>query len=165
MKAFLFRFATPLVIGFFVVSAVSGIGLFLHIAPKLFHEMHEILSMVFLLAFALHLWRNWESFGGYVKRGTVWVPLAIALVACVPFVLEALEEGEQRESAAGAARLMTEAPLSELAPLLNTTPQGLVETLGRHGHRAASAETSLAALASMSGASTSDLLRIVLPAR
>ena len=53
-------YATPLTTGLFLASLISGIALFFHIGPSGFHGMHEILSMVLILPFVLHLWRNWR---------------------------------------------------------------------------------------------------------
>ena len=46
MKPFLNRYATPLTLGLFAVSALSGVALFFHLAPGAFHGMHEWLIRV-----------------------------------------------------------------------------------------------------------------------
>ena len=55
MNRYFDRYATPLITGFFIVSAVSGVALFFRWTPSAFHAMHEWLSMVLLVPFALHL--------------------------------------------------------------------------------------------------------------
>lgn len=62
MTGFLRRYATPFITSLFLVSLVSGIALFFHVGAGWFHEMHEWLSMVLILPFFLHVWKNWRPF-------------------------------------------------------------------------------------------------------
>ncbi len=70
------RHATPFTASLFFISAVSGVALFFHAAPGLFHEMHVWLSLVLLLPVAFHIWRNWHSLMTYIRRRTIYIPLA-----------------------------------------------------------------------------------------
>lgn len=78
MPNLLSRYATPLTTGLFLVSLISGIALFFHYGTAAFREMHEWLSMVLILPFVLHVWKNWRPFLAYFKR----LPMALSLV-CV----------------------------------------------------------------------------------
>ena len=49
MPPVLYRYATPLITGLFLVSLISGLALFLHIGPGGLHPMHEWLSLVLIL--------------------------------------------------------------------------------------------------------------------
>jgi hypothetical protein len=62
MPSILSRYATPLITGLFIVSLVSGVALFFHLGSAWFHSMHEWLSMVLILPFVLHIWKNWRAF-------------------------------------------------------------------------------------------------------
>lgn len=66
MKPLLLRYATPFISGLFLVSLISGIALFFHLGNATFRGMHEWLSMVLILPFVLHLWKNWRPL---VKAG------------------------------------------------------------------------------------------------
>jgi hypothetical protein len=70
--------------GLFLVSAISGIALFFRWSPGSFHAMHEWLSML-LAPFVLHMWRNWGAFMTYIKRNTLWIPLALCIIISIPF--------------------------------------------------------------------------------
>ncbi|MCE8421489.1 DUF4405 domain-containing protein, partial [Rhodovulum sulfidophilum] len=59
MSSYLGRYATPFITGLFIVSLVSGLALFLHVGPSGFHAMHEWLSLLLIVPFVLHLWKNW----------------------------------------------------------------------------------------------------------
>ena len=67
MSKILSKYATPFTTGLFLVSLISGIALFFHFGPSAFHGMHEWLSMVLILPFVLHIWKNWRPFVCYFK--------------------------------------------------------------------------------------------------
>ena len=141
MNAILTRWATPLTLGLFAVSAVSGVALFLHTAQGVFHEMHEWLSMVLLLPFVLHVWRNWTPLVNYVKRKALWAPLGVSLAAAVAFAAPALVGEGGGVSPMAAVRLLTQAPLESLAPVLKTTPEALRGGLEKRGYKVAAGDS------------------------
>lgn len=164
LKNFTARFATPLTTGLFVVSAVSGVALFFHLASPVFHSMHEWLSLVLLVPFVLHVSKNWKSLLSYGRRGTLLLPLLAAFVVALPFAWSGLT-GPVRGPAGQLVPLMTRARLSELAPVLKTTPDGLLAALRQRGFDARSADETLAAVAAGSGRPAAEALFAVVPAR
>ena len=158
------RFATPLTSGLFLVSAISGVALFFHWASPVFHSMHEWLSLVLLAPFVLHVARNWKSLVGYGRRGTLLVPLAATFLVAVPFAWSGLT-GPVRGPAARLVPFMTQARVSDLAPVLKTTPDALLASLRNHGFDARSADDTLAAVAAASGKHPAEALFAVVPVR
>lgn len=167
MQALLNRVATPLTTGLFAVSTVSGIALFFHVAPAAFHGMHEWLSLVLVLPFALHVWKNWRPLTAYAKRGALWWALGASVAAALAFALPALTGGAGGggNTAVRVMATMTAAPLSELAPVLKTTPEALLADLQERGYAPASTGDSLDAVAAARGEPARDLLLTLLPAR
>ena len=166
MKTFINRFATPLTTGLFAVSTVSGVALFFHWQSGLFHSMHEWLSMLLLAPFVLHVWKNWNGILGYIRRKTLWVPLVACLVVALPFAVMGLSGGPGGGNPAfRAVALMTQAPLTDLAPMLQTTPEALLADLQARGYQAASIDATLSVVAADSGAPANEVLFAVLPAR
>lgn len=165
MMTFINRFATPLITGLFLVSLISGVALFFHWLPGTFHSMHVWLSMVLLIPFVLHVWKNWNSLLGYFKRKTIWVPLAASLVAALPFAVPSLVGASGGGNPAfRMIPLMTQARLADIAPVLKTTPDALVNKLKQAGHKVESADQSLNAVATASGMPANELLFSVMPA-
>jgi len=164
VKTFINRYATPLITGLFVVSTLSGVALFFHWQSGLFHAMHEWLSMVLLVPFVLHVWKNWNALLGYVKRKTIWVPLVASIVVAVPFAYAGMAGGPGGNPAFRAVGLMTRAPIAELAPVLNTTPDALMADLQQRGFQVASAEATLGEIAAAAGTEANAVLFAVLPA-
>jgi hypothetical protein len=165
VTSFLNRFATPLTLGLFAVSAISGLALFFHLAQGAFHEMHEWLSVLLLLPFALHVWKNWPALIGYVRRGTLLLPVAAALVAAIAFAVPAMTGAEGGDPRTQVLRLLTGSSLADLAPLLKTTPDALAATLRLRGYKVGSPSDTLEGVAAASGASPRELLLGLLPPR
>lgn len=167
MTSFLLRYATPLIAGLFAVSAVSGVALFFHWAPRTFHEMHEVLSMVLLVPFVLHIWKNWHSVIGYLKRRAATVVAIVSVLVAVPFAAAGLsgEGGRGGNPALRAIPLMTQARVADLAPVLKTTPDALVAALKKQGYKVDSAEQTLNAIAAASGKPARQALFSVMPQR
>jgi hypothetical protein len=163
VRSFTSRFATPLTTGLFVVSAVSGVALFFRWASPAFHSMHEWLSLVLLVPFVLHVSKNWKSLVGYGRRGTLLVPLLAAFVVALPFAWSGLT-GPVRGPAQRLVPVMTQARLSDLAPVLRTTPDALLAALRQRGFDARSADETLATVAATSGRPATEALFAVTPA-
>ena len=143
LKNLINRYATPLTTGFFLVSLISGVALFFHWVPWLFHSMHEWLSMVLLVPFALHLWKNWGPMVGYINRKTLFVPLLLSVLIAIPFAVSSTGGKQGGNPAFAAVQLVTKAPLADSAALFNNTPDELVARLRQRGFAVTSSGDSL----------------------
>ncbi|MBT3070992.1 DUF4405 domain-containing protein [Rhodomicrobium sp. Az07] len=164
MNGFLGRVTTPFTFGLFAVSAISGLALFFHLGSNLFHSMHEWLSLLLLVPFFIHVWRNWGAMKGYFRRGSMVVPLVLTLAAAAAFAVPAAMKG-QTGSPRAAVMLMTQTPLDALAPVLKTTPDALKASLLQRGYKVTSTADTLASVAAASGAPAIKLLVEVIPPR
>ncbi|KWV56512.1 hypothetical protein AS026_33635 [Rhizobium altiplani] len=166
MKSFFQRYATPFITGLFLVSLISGIALFFHFGPGSFHGMHEWLSMVLILPFALHLWKNWRSFINYFRRAPMAIALAISLAAALYYFLpSAPSEGRRAGGPPQFAftSVILRNSLTEVAPLLQTPTEDLIAGLKANGFSAATPELPLTEIASRSGKSEGELVQSLLP--
>ncbi|MPQ95895.1 DUF4405 domain-containing protein [Thioclava sp. JE_KL1] len=122
MPAILNRYATPFITGLFLISLISGIALFFHWGSAWFHGMHEWLSMVLILPFVLHIWKNWRPMTTYFKRAPMGLALALSVVAALAFVLPAATSSQSGARGGppqfAIAQALFDAPLSEAAPVL-----------------------------------------------
>lgn len=158
MPSLLSRYATPAITGLFLVSLVSGVALFFHLGGGLFNEMHEWLSMVLVLPFVLHLWKNWRPMTAYLKKPPMAVALALSLLAAGLFAYQASGGGVRGgpPQMALAHRLFAHRA-DDLAPLLGTTGGTLIETLKKAGFAAADPALPLSEIARKSGKSEFEL--------
>lgn len=163
MKAALSRHATPLTTGLFIVSTVSGVALFFHLGSNLFHSMHEWLSMLLILPFALHLWKNWGAFAGYLRRKQLWLPLLLSLLAALAFAFAAASDSRGGNPAFKLSNVAMDAPISQLAPLLRSEPDALLARLRSKGLQVQSANDSVKAIAGSNHREPMAVLAVLLP--
>ena len=134
MTRFLNRIATPLTTSLYLVSLLTGLALFLHIGPQGLHPAHEWLSLLLVLPFALHLWRNWRPFTAYLRKPVMAVSLVLGLIGTGIFLLPAAGAGTAGGPPQFAlARLVLQQSPENLAPLLGQTPKALVAALAGQG--------------------------------
>lgn len=166
MPTILSRYATPFITGLFLVSLVSGVALFFHFGSAYFHSMHEWLSIVLILPFVLHIWKNWRAFLNYFKRPAMAVASVASLAAALAFAVPTLTAtGPSREGPPefAAVRAMQNAPISALAPLYGQEGNDLAERLRERGYTVVSTDMTLNAVAEASGKSSREIL-VDLPA-
>lgn len=127
------RYATPFITGLFLVSLVSGLALFFHVGPAGFHGMHEWLSLVLILPFVLHIWKNWRPMTNYLRGKPMAIGLALSLLAGAAFLLPL---GGDEAGGPPQFRLFTQvmhATPEAVAPALGKTPEAVTAALTAAG--------------------------------
>lgn len=166
MPSFLSRYATPLMTGLFAVSLVSGIALFFRIGPGAFHGMHEWLSMVLILPFALHVWKNWRPMVVYLRRLPMALSLALSLVAAAVFFVPAGSEGGRSgPPQLQIVRAVLDATPAAVAPVFGLTEERLLGGLEAAGLSTVQPGMTLADIAAASGKSDADLVAALVSLR
>ncbi len=156
--------ATPITIGSFVISAVTGIILFFHWNLGLAKPAHEWLSWFMVLGVGMHLFINWRAFKNYFsQRIPVLVIGTFTLLTVLSLLPLTGDEGNKNPRAALSKMLQTaeQAPLSSLAVLAKITPEALVESLKQQGLNVANAEQTLAEVAADNGKETTGLIPLI----
>ena len=149
------RFATPFTTGLFAVSLISGVALFFHLGTGVFHSMHEWLSMVLIVPFVFHVWKNWLPLKLYFERGRLIGPLIVSLGAAAVFAVPALTSG----SAGGNPQMamfqaIGSARIADLEPVLKLSAGEIDARLAAVGLTGVDHATSLAAAAKAGGKDT-----------
>ena len=156
------RHATPFTASLFFVSAVSGVALFFHAAPGLFHEMHVWLSLVLLLPVALHVWRNWHSVMNYIRRRTLFIPLAISLAVAAVMALRSFSGSGPGGGPGGRAMaLVASQPLTTVASLAGITTDDLTQRLAAAGLEVTGPTETLRQISQRSGRDLFEVLSVV----
>ncbi|MDP2119863.1 MAG: DUF4405 domain-containing protein [Hoeflea sp.] len=152
MPTLLNRYATPFITGLFLVSLVSGVALFFHWGSSAFHGMHEWLSMVLIVPFVLHLWKNWRPFLNYIKRPPMLIALAVSLVAGLAFAVPAMTGGAAGGSPQRAVFQAIEGgALADVAPLFGHDGESLTTILRGNGLTIESPDATIKAIGEASG--------------
>lgn len=157
------RYATPFITGLFLVSLISGAALFFHVGPGGFHGMHEWLSMLLILPFVLHLWKNWRPMTGYFKHAPMAVALVVSAIASGAFLIPA---GETTTTGGPPqfrlAHLVLTQPLQDVAPAVDLTPEALADRLTAAGFDVTAATQPLTEIATASGKSEAEVAALLI---
>jgi Domain of unknown function (DUF4405) len=152
MTNLLNRYATPFITGLFVASLVSGVALFAHIGTGAFRDMHEWLSIVLIVPFILHLWRNWKPMKAYFKKTAFGVAIGVSFIASIAFVIPT--GGTNRPDGPpqfAFAHTIVGNSAEKIAPLFGVSADKIVEKLKAEGFNAANATDPLNLVAEKSG--------------
>ncbi|NTV93679.1 MAG: DUF4405 domain-containing protein [Chlorobiaceae bacterium] len=139
MSTTLKSFATPLAVGAFTISAVTGLLIFFDVEIGMVEPVHKWLSWLLVTAVLLHVMSNWKQLSGYFSKKPALAIIGAALIVTVASLLPMFGEGEEGEEREGkkaggtAVRLLESSSLETLALVVKTTPQQLVEQLGKSG--------------------------------
>lgn len=164
MKSFFSRYATPLITGLFLVSLISGVALFFHWGGAAFHGMHEWLSMVLILPFALHIWKNWRPMTSYLRHAPMAIALALSTVAAVAFVVPTLSgaagEGGRPPQFAVAQKVLG-GTVADVAPVFGLSGDALAAKLAAAGLSVTAQSQTLAQVAEASGQDSTAVLAVL----
>ena len=78
---------TPLTIGSFIVASITGVLLFFEIDPSGVRATHEWMSLLFVLAGALHIYTNKRPFTRYFSDRTLFVILGAVVAGGVLYAI------------------------------------------------------------------------------
>lgn len=138
--------ATPITIGAFLLSAVTGVLLFFHLDSGLNKFAHEWLSWVLLAGVALHVAGNFSGFKRHFGRGR---GRALVGVFAALLLLSFIQVGGKRDGPAAFAAIqsaLADAPASTLAQVAKVSPEQMLERMRSAGLPASSADQSLGEL-------------------
>ncbi|HRO13935.1 MAG TPA: DUF4405 domain-containing protein [Paracoccus sp. (in: a-proteobacteria)] len=163
MPILLNRYATPFLSGIFLVSLISGLALLFHVAPGAFHGMHEWLSLLLIVPFALHLWKNWRPMKSYLKHAPMAVATAVSVALAALFLIPGDQAGAGGNPAVALMGKVAESSAAELAPLLDATPDAVLAALNGAGIAVADAGQPLAPAAAAAGKTAMDIAAALRP--
>lgn len=125
---------TPLLIGVFLLSAVTGTLMFFHLDTGLNKLAHEWLSWLLLAAVVLHVLLNVTAFKRYLGQRTArWVILtAVAVLALSFFTLPGAAK-KPDPAFAPVVRALAGAPLPVLAQVAGLSTEELQDRLAEAG--------------------------------
>lgn len=147
------RYATPLTIGTFLITGVTGTLWYFHIITNAGRWLHEIIGLAMMAAVVLHLVLNWRAFTTYFKRPMAIAIMAISAVALVGgYALPEAETGGGKPGMA-AIKILAAKDLTTLAPLFDATGEELVLRMIEGGHASATPTSTVADLVGTDGSS------------
>lgn len=135
---------TPVVIGAFFLSAVTGVLMFFHLDSGLNKTAHEWLSWAMVMGVSLHVMLNMPAFKRYFRQTPGRLVMgAFGLVLVLSFIPAA---GKSEPGFAPPVRALAQAPITVLARVAGTSTQDIKARLQAAGITVSSDEQSVADL-------------------
>ncbi|MEI7787135.1 MAG: DUF4405 domain-containing protein [Chlorobiaceae bacterium] len=129
--------ATPFVIGAFIISAVTGLLIFFDIEIGMVEPVHKWLSWLLLGSVFFHVLSNLKPFTRYFSqnagRGVIGAAIAVTILSLLPFFGNNDKEHDKENPGKIAVQVLESSSVKTIALVLKTTPQQLVERLGNNG--------------------------------
>lgn len=124
---------TPLVIGAFLLSAVTGVLMFFHLDSGLNKTAHEWLSWAMVIGVVLHILLNFPAFKRYLTQNVARSVIGVfALVLALSFI-PAGGEGGGEPGFAPPIHSLAKAPVTVLAQVAGTTTDDMKTRLAAAG--------------------------------
>lgn len=137
---------TPVVMGAFLLSAVTGVLMFFHLDSGPNKTAHEWLSWAMVIGVGLHVLLNMPAFKRYLKQTTGRVVIgAFALVLALSFIPAGGSSGSE-PGFAPPVRALAKAPISVLAQVAGTSTDDVRAKLQAQGLTVTSDQQSVADL-------------------
>ncbi|TCD47151.1 DUF4405 domain-containing protein [Chlorobium sp. N1] len=162
MKPTLKSWATPLAIGAFIISGVTGVLIFFDIETGLVEPVHKWLSWLLVGGVLAHVLANLKAFTHYFSKNTalaiIGASMLVTAVAVMPFIGE--NDGEHREKRAARAsmRALESSSLETLALVMKKTPDELEAELALKGMKDFTTTMSIGEIAAGNGVEPETLL-------
>lgn len=156
---------TPITTASFAIVAFTGILMLVDVKSAMIKEVHELVSILFVVAAGLHLILNWSCFASYLKK-----PLSISLGIVVAVVTVLLLTSTQSGSRGGRppfmeiARRMETATLAQASPLFGVSAEEMLAILKSQDLRVSSESECIADIAKNNGKQASEILNSLLAA-
>jgi|AGTN01.2.fsa_nt_gi hypothetical protein len=145
------KYATQATVALSLVVGITGVMLFYRIGKPQVGGMHEWLGMGFVVVAVLHVLRHRGGFVAMLAQPRMRVLLAAAALAAAAFVI--LTPPRQPNPMREINRLVTSAPLHQVAPLLEISAEQLAQRLNT-----ADTSQSISAIAKAQGAEPMQVL-------
>jgi len=139
--------ATPLVVGSFLVMGVTGLLMFLHVETGMMKGLHEWAGLVMVLGGGAHLWLNWRAFTTYFRRPLAGAIMGLGAVALGASALPLLPEGGPGTAIEAMIGTVEGASVATLAQLTGQEVAVVVAALDAAGLPGAGPESTVAGLA------------------
>ncbi len=152
--------ATPLTVGAFALSAVSGILIFFHLNVGLIKVVHQWLSWIFVFGALVHLVDNRAALVQHLRR-----PIGRSIVAgfTILIILSLLPFGNGRPTMPPERlnMIMLHTPLDAMAKVANHHPEILLEELRSQGLHVSGTEQTIGDIAKTNGRTSSEILSAI----
>ena len=161
MKANIRSWATPLVTGALLISAVTGLLLFFEFEKGLVKPVHEWLGWLLVAGALFHVAANWKAFSAYFSKrlavAILGVCAVVTVVSAMPFLGNGEHEDEKHVARASAKALETSS-IETVALVAKQSPGELIARLKNDGVNVSAPSQTIAEVAAANGKEAPELL-------
>lgn len=130
--------ATPLTVGAFFLSGITGILLFFHIDTGLNKEAHEWLGWALIIGVIFHSMANLQSFKRYFAKRNAQIIMGLFVVL---FGLSFINlEEENKLPYFNTIKALSDTPLENVAIIAKITPEETINRLSKAGFKVSSSK-------------------------
>jgi len=147
------QWATPVSIGAFTISAVTGLCIFFDVEIGLVEPVHEWVSWMLVAGVSLHVVANWKQFSSYFSQKPALVIIGLALLVTTVALLPVFGEGEEGGEVTGkkVAFALVATPLETVSVVAGMTPEVMVRRLEQKGLKGVTPSMTIEQIASNNG--------------
>lgn len=153
-------FITPITTASFVVVALTGILMLVDVKNATIKELHELVSVLFVVAAGLHLILNWNCFVTYLRK-PLTILLAVAVAALVALMFTGNGSGGRPPVMAVLGRIAA-APLAQTASFLGVSVEESLTRLKEQGLQVSGESESIADIAKNNGRDAMEIVGFLL---
>jgi hypothetical protein len=147
MKSFLRIWATPLVVGAFLIMGTTGVLMFFHLDTGLNKEIHEWAGLLMVVGGLAHLTLNWRPFTTYLKRPLASTIMALGAVVLGASFLTVGAAGGPEAAIGAVVGAVGEARVEVLAELAGKSTDQVIADISAAGLSGANGQSTLSGLA------------------
>jgi len=156
---------TPVTTASFVIVALTGILMLVDVKSATIKELHEMVSILFVVAAGVHLAVNWSCFASYLRK-----PLTIVLAVVVAVLVVLMFTGSGGGSHGGRSPMeifarIEAASLAQAAPVLGISVEESVALLKAKGLQVSNESQSIAEIARNSDKPAMEVISSLLAAK
>lgn len=137
------EWATPIVMGAFTLSAVTGVAMFFGFKTQTSFTIHEWLGLTFVVGGLTHITVNFAAYKRYLKQPLALTIVLIYVALTVAAFLPLAPKRPANNPLTKMLNALQQASLIELAPVFEQSPQVLVDRLRAAGFQIESAGQSI----------------------
>ncbi len=152
--------ATPLTVGAFALSAITGVMLFFHVNIGLVKPAHEWFSWFLVLGGLLHIVGSWRPFVGHLNKPVAKAIMA-AFVLLIAVSLLPLGKAEKGMPPGKMSAILLRSPLSTVAAVAGHAPEDVIKQLALKGVRVETGEQTIKEIAARNHARGVDILSLI----
>jgi hypothetical protein len=153
------KWSTPVTIGSGIFVTITGILMFFGVHGPL-GLAHEWIGLIFAAAILLHVLNHLRAFSNYFSQRFAVSIVALTFVASSAFLSFGAVSGGGNPMM-GMVKRIEASPLTEVAPLIDQSPEAVLKIIQSAGYTVTGVDASLQEIATANGTQSRALIEVI----